>query len=119
MVEWERTPIGSVSFNDKFVGSTALINTLSEVCDAVYWNRLSYELFMQTGDVTYIDEIERTLYNSLLASFNPEGTWGLRRLRMCCCAVPFPVVWTIGSLGPASTSCPWFVARSIRSFRPI
>ncbi len=88
MVEWERLPTGSVSFNDKFVGSGALINALSEVCDAVYWNRLSFELFKQTGDASYINEIERTLYNSLLASFNQEGDWGLRRLRMSHAHVP-------------------------------
>jgi len=88
LVEWERTPVGSVSFNDKYVGSRGLINTLSEICDAVYWNRLSFKLFKQTGDEKYIDEIERTLYNSLLCSFNTEGNWGLRRLRMSHTHIP-------------------------------
>jgi len=88
LAEWERTPVGSVSFNDKYVGSTGIINTVSEICDAVYWNRLSFELFKQTGDEKYIDEIERTLYNSLLCAFNPEGTWGLRRLRMSHTHIP-------------------------------
>ncbi|MEX0321750.1 MAG: beta-L-arabinofuranosidase domain-containing protein [Puniceicoccaceae bacterium] len=88
MVKWERSPIGSVGFNDKLVGSNAMINALSEVCDAVYWNRLSFEMFKQTGDAAYIEEMERTLYNSLLASFNQEGDWGLRRLRMSHAHVP-------------------------------
>ncbi|MCL4483967.1 MAG: glycoside hydrolase family 127 protein [Bacteroidetes bacterium] len=88
LVKWERTPIGSVSFNDKYVGSAGLINTVSEICDAVYWNRLSFELFKLTGDEKYIDEIERTLYNSLLCAFNREGTWGLRRLRMSHTHIP-------------------------------
>ncbi|MCF6333117.1 MAG: glycoside hydrolase family 127 protein [Draconibacterium sp.] len=88
LVKWERTPVGSVSFNDKYVGSAGIINTVSEICDAVYWNRLSYELFLLTGDEKYIEEIERTLYNSLLCAFNQEGTWRLRHLRMSHIHIP-------------------------------
>ena len=88
LVTWERTPVGSVSFNDKYVGSAGLINTVSEICDAVYWNRLSFELYTVTADTKYIEEIERTLYNSLLCAFNQEGDWGLRRLRMSHVHIP-------------------------------
>ena len=88
LAEWERTPVGSVSFNDKYVGSAGLINTVAEICDAVYWNRLSYKLFQLTGEVKYIDEFERTLYNSILCAFNPEGDWCLRRLRMSHIHIP-------------------------------
>lgn len=88
LAEWERTPVGSVSFNDKYVGSAGLINTLSEICDAVYWNRLSLILFQLTGDVRCVDEFEKTLYNSLLCAFNPQGDWGLRRLRMSHIHIP-------------------------------
>ncbi|QGY47928.1 hypothetical protein GM418_31010 [Maribellus comscasis] len=88
LVAWERTPVGSVSFNDKYVGSAGLINTVSEVCDAVYWNRLSFELYTLTADTRYLEEIERTLYNSLLCAFNQEGDWGLRRLRMSHVHIP-------------------------------
>ena len=90
LVKWERTPVGSVSFNDKYAGAAGLINTLSEICDAVYWNRLSFELYTITGEEKYIDEIERTLYNSLLCAYNPEGTWCLRRLRMSHIHLPAP-----------------------------
>jgi DUF1680 family protein len=88
IASWERSPVGSVSFNDKYVGSAGLINTVAEICDAVYWNRLSFKLFQVTGDVQYIDEFERTLYNALLCAFNPEGDWGLRRLRMSHIHIP-------------------------------
>ncbi len=77
----ERTGVGSVSFDDKLIGSKYLINTLSEICDAVYWNRLSHALLLLTGEAKYLDEIELTLYNSLLCGASPDGTWGLRRLR--------------------------------------
>jgi uncharacterized protein len=88
LVKWERTPVGSLGFNDKYAGATALINTLSEICDVVYWERLSYKLFQLTGKEKYIAEIERSLYNSLLCAYNNEGTWGLRRLRMSHIHVP-------------------------------
>ena len=88
LIEYERTPIGTVSFNDKYIGSTGLINTIAEVCDAVYWNRLSFELYKLTGNVKYVDEMERTLYNTLLASFNPGGDWCLRRLRTSHIHIP-------------------------------
>jgi len=93
LVEWDRSPIGTISFNDKLIGAKGLINTISEICDVVYWNRLSFKLFCLTGKEKYIDEIERTLYNSLLSSFNPEGTWGLRRLRMSHIHIPAHNHW--------------------------
>ncbi len=79
---WERSPVGSISFNDKFVGSSRLINIAGEICDVVYWNRLSFELLRLTHETVYADEFERSLYNALLTGMNPEGTWGLRRLRL-------------------------------------
>ena len=81
VADWERSPAGSVSFNDKYVGSRYLRNTVAEICDVVYWNRLSFKLFSITGDVAYLDEIERSLYNSLLVGASRDGSWGLRRLR--------------------------------------
>jgi len=88
LVKYERTVVGSVSFNDKFVGSAGLINTLSEICDVVYWNRLSFELFKLTGNNKYVEEMERALYNSMLCAFNKEGTWSLRRLRTSHIHIP-------------------------------
>lgn len=88
LVGHERTPVGSISFNDKIVGSAGLINTVSEVCDVVYWNRLSYALFTLTGDSKYVDEMERSLYNSLLCAFNRDGNWGLRRIRTSHVHIP-------------------------------
>lgn len=82
LVAWERSPVGTVSFNDKCVGSRRLINIVAELCDAVYWNRLSFELFRLTKNPAYLDEIERTLYNALQCGVKPDGTWGLRRLRL-------------------------------------
>jgi len=86
--KWERSLVGSISFNDKFVGSSRLLNVVGEICDVVYWNRLSFELFALTGDTVYADEFELSLYNALLTGMNREGTWGLRRLRLSHQHVP-------------------------------
>ncbi|MCF6357054.1 MAG: glycoside hydrolase family 127 protein, partial [Draconibacterium sp.] len=88
LVDFERTPVGSLSFNDKLIGSKGLINTISEICDVVYWNRLSFILFSITGESKYVEEMERALYNSLLFAFNKEGTWSLRRLRTSHMHIP-------------------------------
>lgn len=88
LVDHERTQLGSLSFDDKLVGSAGLINTVAEICDAVYWNRLSFALFEVTGDERYVDEIERTLYNSLLCAYSPDGSWCLNRLRTSHLHVP-------------------------------
>ncbi len=88
LVVHEKTPVGSLSFNDKLIGAAGLINTVAEICDAVYWNRLSFELFKADPNISYIEEMERTLYNSMLGAFNPEGTWCLRRLRTSHLHIP-------------------------------
>ena len=88
LCDWERSPAGSVSFDDKFIGSNRLLNTVGEICDIVYWNRLSHELLLLTDDPRYADEVERSLYNGLLCGMNREGTWGLRRLRLSHQHVP-------------------------------
>ncbi len=90
ILQWERSPVGSVSFNDKFVGSCRLINTVAEICDAMYWNRLSFELLRLKGEAAYADEIERTLYNTLLCAAKPDGSWTLRRLRFSHQHLPSP-----------------------------
>lgn len=88
VVKWERTPVGSIDFNEKFIGTAGVINTLSAICDVVYWSRLSFKLFKATYNEKYIDEFERTFYNSVLCSFNRDGSWGLRRLRMSHIHIP-------------------------------
>lgn len=88
LIAWERNPVGGVSFNDKFSGARFLANSVTEVCDTVYWNRLSFQLFRLTGDVAYLDEIERGLYNGLLCGVATNGTWALRRFRLSHVHVP-------------------------------
>lgn len=78
--EYERNIFGGIGRNDKLLASRYMLETEAEICDAVYWQRLSTQLLCLTGDPVYGDEIERTLYNVLCAAMNADGSWGLRRL---------------------------------------
>ncbi len=78
----ERLILGGVSDNDRIYHAPLKPETITEVCDAVYWTRLGFQLLCLTGDCFYADEIERTLYNCLCAAMNADATWGVRRLAL-------------------------------------
>jgi DUF1680 family protein len=68
--------IGSRADNEGFSGDYDLPNRTSyaETCAAigsVFWHRRLFEL---TGDATYLDVLERTLYNGFLAGVSLDGT---------------------------------------------
>lgn len=86
--EHERTVFGGIGKDDKLLKASLLLETEAEVCDAIYWNRLSAQLLRLTGKAAYADEIERTLYNVLLGAMNADGSWGVRRL--CLSGAHFP-----------------------------
>ena len=46
---------------------------MMETCVTVTWMRLCQSLLMVTGDPTYADRLEKTLYNAYLASLHPSG----------------------------------------------
>jgi DUF1680 family protein len=77
--DYERNITGGIGKNDKLLASRYMLETEAEICDAVYWQRLSNQLLRLTGNPLYGDEIERTLYNVLCGAMNAEGSWGLRR----------------------------------------
>ncbi len=45
-----------------------------ETCVSVTWIKLCYNLLRLTGNSTYADQIEKTMYNALLASMKDDGT---------------------------------------------
>jgi DUF1680 family protein len=48
-----------------------------ETCNTMSWVHLNRDLLRLTGDVKYADEIEKTLWNSLLGAQDPNGEdWG-------------------------------------------
>lgn len=82
LVRHDRSLVGSVSFDDKILRTRHIVNTLSELCDAVYWLRLSLRLFGLTGEAGYANEAERTACNAMACGLTPDAAWGFRRFRL-------------------------------------
>ncbi len=79
--EHEENLLFSVGFNDQLSHGAAYPNSITEPCDVIHWMRLCYELYTLSGDVKYMNTIERAFYNPLLASFFKDGKWGARGCR--------------------------------------
>ena len=71
----------SVGFNDIFANGTSQLNAISEPCDVIHWMRLGYELYMETGEKSYLDDFEMAFYNPFLSSVYRDGKWGARGVR--------------------------------------
>ena len=65
--KYEKNPLHSVAYNDMFSSGAECINAVSEPCDSIHYMRLSYELYLITGELKYIDDFELTYYNAFLA----------------------------------------------------
>jgi uncharacterized protein len=71
---------GTASHHEHFHKDHDLPNTMSanvgETCVTVTWIQLCEQLLRLTGEPKYADEIERSVYNHLLAAQHPaEGHW--------------------------------------------
>ncbi len=66
---------GSASSNEHFQGDFHLPNQASicETCVTVTWEQMNLELLRLTGDHRYADELEKSIYNHLLAAQKPTG----------------------------------------------
>lgn len=49
------------------------VGYLGETCVTVTWIRFALQILRETRDVSVADEIERSLYNSLLGAMTPDG----------------------------------------------
>ena len=72
----EANPFGGVGFGDKFINARRRVNGLSEVCDAIHWIRLNYDLFMTEGDDRYLDAMEVAFFNNFLPGVYRKGDYG-------------------------------------------
>ncbi len=79
--ESEYNVIHSVGFNDQFSHGGVRQNSLTEACDVIHWIRLASELYGITGDVKYIDDMEKAFYNPLLAASFTDEFRGARVVR--------------------------------------
>lgn len=68
---------GTVSSHEHFQDDGVLpgesSNDVGEGCATVTWLQLNWHLLRLTADAKYSDEIERTIYNQLLAAQNPAN----------------------------------------------
>lgn len=77
----EANPVGTVAFFDHFYNAARMTNGASEPCDATHWIRVSRELFLTTGEVRYLDAIERAFFNGFMAGVWRDGSWGAHMVR--------------------------------------
>ncbi len=67
---------GTCSDHEIFIGDGELKaendNLMGEGCVTVTWMQFNFQLLQITGDVKYADELERSIYNHLLAAENPQ-----------------------------------------------
>ena len=59
-------------FQDDDYLPAAGTDNMGEGCVTTTWVQLNQNLFAITGDVKYLDQLERSVYNHLLAAENPE-----------------------------------------------
>lgn len=57
--------------NDDYLPAGAVDN-MGEGCVTTTWIQLNQNLFALTGDIKYLNQLERTVYNHLLAAENPQ-----------------------------------------------
>ncbi len=79
--KYEYNVLFSVGLNDQFSGGAYWENSCTEPCDVIHWMRICSELYKLTGDVKYMDDIERAFYNPFLAGSVSDGTWSARAVR--------------------------------------
>ncbi|MBC2601589.1 beta-L-arabinofuranosidase domain-containing protein [Puniceicoccus vermicola] len=79
--EHEYNTVHSVAFNDIFHNGSSQISAITEPCDVIHWMRLCGELFLETGDSSYLEDFELAFYNPFLASVCRDGKWGARGVR--------------------------------------
>jgi uncharacterized protein len=48
-------------------------DNIGEGCVTTTWIQLNYQMFTLTGDAKYMDQIEKSVYNHLLAAENPQS----------------------------------------------
>jgi len=51
------------------------VGSLGETCITATWVKFCSQVFRLTGDVTVVDEMERSLYNAVLGAMVPDGSW--------------------------------------------
>ena len=72
----ESNILGSVGYCERFTNAAAYPDSATEICDAIHWMRLSYELLITTGRARYAEAFERAFLNAFLAGVYENGRDG-------------------------------------------
>ena len=72
----ESNILGSVGYCERFTNAKAFPDSATEICDAIHWMRLSYELLTITGKAQYAEAFERAFLNAFLAGVYDDGRGG-------------------------------------------
>lgn len=51
------------------------IDLMMETCVTVYWMRLCHQMLRLTGEVKYVDELEKSMYNAIFGALRPDGAF--------------------------------------------
>lgn len=70
---------------------TAQLESPMETCVTATWMKFCFQLLRLTGDSLWADEMEKTLYNALLAALVPEGNWWAYFTQMAGERAPSPL----------------------------
>jgi len=74
--EHESNILGSVGYCERFAEASSQPNAATEICDAIHWMRLCYELFCLTGEARYMADFENAFLNAFLAGMYADGRSG-------------------------------------------
>lgn len=59
-------------FKDNHILPAAIPDRMGEGCVTTTWAQFNYQLFSISGNIKYLDELERTVYNHLIGAENPQ-----------------------------------------------
>jgi len=76
---------------DGVIRQTQLIECPMENCVTVTWMKLCYQLLRLTGDPVWADELEISLYNSLMGAIVGDGHWWAYYSALAGERIPSPV----------------------------
>ena len=74
--EYEVNILGSAGYCERFENAKLYPDSATEVCDAIHWMRLSFELFSLSGERKYVAAFERAFLNAFLAGVYENGKSG-------------------------------------------
>lgn len=74
--KYEVNILGSAGYCERLADAKEYPDSATEICDAIHWMRISYELFLLTAEPKYAEALERAFLNAFLAGVYEDGRAG-------------------------------------------